>query len=93
MVRSPLAGAVPVDLWGLQVADELTCAGLPPMPDHRPEGVAPAQLELAEAIPEDMLRLATGWAWWIRYSGDVLVPSYRPPQPPSGSPIVLRRAA
>lgn len=93
LTRSPL-GAGAIDLWGLDLADHESYA-VPPKETlgHRPEGVAPVQLELAWAIPEDMYRQATGWTWWVRYTGDVLVPSYRPPQPPSGSPIALVRAA
>lgn len=82
----------PLDLkvWGLDLGADLP---LTVALDHRPEGVAPSQLGMGAAAPEDMLRLATGWVLWVRCEGDVLRPRRRPPTRPGGSPVALRRAA
>lgn len=85
-LRRPDGLALPV--WYLDLGEDLP---LPRALDHRPEGVAPAQLALGAAVPEDMLRLATGWIVWVRYEGGILRPSS--PRPPRGGGTPIAAAA
>ena len=87
-------GPATVRIWTIEV-DALEDALL-----HVPrEGIAPVQCALvdADALPvPDMLALATGVRWWLRFEGDALQAAPPPaPTRPGGTPaaVNLRRAA
>lgn len=86
----PALRALPLDLpaWYLELGDLPLSAA----EGHRPEGVAPAQVAPIVAPPEDMLRAATGWGLWLRYSGGILRPARLPPPPGGGTPRAIRAA-
>lgn len=87
-------GPATVRVWAVEVdAPEDALRHVPT------EGVAPAQVSLvdADALPApDMVALATGVRWWLRFEGDALQAAPPPgPPKPGGSPVAvdLRRAA